>query len=147
MFVYSQKDNSFYKCLNQYVGTFTKIFMIMMQGWHELKNSQYFQDILYWIQRVTLPTLLPHGHWLIAVWTWVAETRVSWWFQIFHKIIICIKNFFISKRQLFFSWFLEFRILQLMMTLLNYFILCKIVLCIRRKNIFFCHHTFMKKVV
>ena len=30
-------------------------------------------------------------------WTWAAETRFSWWFQIFRKIIICIKNAFISK--------------------------------------------------
>ena len=34
-------------------------------------------------------------------------------------------------------------ILQLMMTLLNYLTLS--VLCIWRKNIFFCHHSFMKK--
>ena len=27
----------------------------------------------------------------------------------------------------------------------NYFTLCKIVLCIWRKIIFFCHHNFMKK--
>ena len=26
MFVYSQDDKSFYKCLNEYSGTFTKIF-------------------------------------------------------------------------------------------------------------------------
>ena len=38
-------------------------------------------------------------------------------------------------------------ILQLMMTLLNYFTLCKNVLCIWRKNIFFCHHNFTKKVI
>ena len=36
-------------------------------------------------------------------------------------------------------------ILQLMMTLLNYLTLSKIVLCVWRKNIFFCHHNFMKK--
>ena len=30
---------SFYKCLNEYGGSFTEIFMIMIQGWHELKNS------------------------------------------------------------------------------------------------------------
>ena len=29
----------------------------------------------------------------------------------------------------------------------NYFTLCKIVLCIWRKTIFFCHHNFMKKVI
>ena len=39
IFVYSQNDNSFFKCLNEYGGTFTEIFMIMMQGWHKLKNS------------------------------------------------------------------------------------------------------------
>ena len=36
-------------------------------------------------------------------------------------------------------------VLQLMMTLLNYFMLCKILLCIWRRIIFFCHHSFMKK--
>ena len=36
-------------------------------------------------------------------------------------------------------------ILQLMITLLNYFTVFKIVLCIWRKLIFFCHHSFMKK--
>ena len=35
MFVYSQDDKRFYKCLNEYGGTFTKIFMITIQGWHE----------------------------------------------------------------------------------------------------------------
>ena len=30
-------------------------------------------------------------------------------------------------------------------TFRNYFTLCKIVLCIWRKTIFFCHHNFMKK--
>ena len=45
MFVYSQDDKSFYKCLNEYGGTFTKIFVITIQGWHELKNSNYLQDI------------------------------------------------------------------------------------------------------
>ena len=30
---------SFYKCLNEYGGSFTEIFMITIQGWHELKNS------------------------------------------------------------------------------------------------------------
>ena len=39
IFVYSQDDKSFYKCLNEYGGTFTKIFMITKQGWHKLKNS------------------------------------------------------------------------------------------------------------
>ena len=29
----------------------------------------------------------------------------------------------------------------------NYFTLCKIILCIWRQNIFFCHHNFMKKVI
>ena len=36
-------------------------------------------------------------------------------------------------------------VLQLMMTLLNYFTLCKLMLCIWRKIIFFCHYGFMKK--
>ena len=45
MFVYSQDDKSFYKCLNEYDGTFTEIFMITIKGWHELKNSQYIEDI------------------------------------------------------------------------------------------------------
>ena len=39
---------------------------------------------------------------------------------------------------LFFSRFIIF-------TFRNYFTLCKIVLCIWRKIIFFCHHNFMKK--
>ena len=107
MFVYSQDDKSFYKCLNEYGRTFTELFMITIQGWHELKNSYYLQVISYWIQRVTLPTFLPQAHWLIAIGTWADETRVCWWCQIFHKIIICIKNFFISKRQLFFLRVLE----------------------------------------
>ena len=38
-------------------------------------------------------------------------------------------------------------ILQLIMTLLNYFTYCKIVLWIWRKNIFYCHLNFMKKVI
>ena len=38
-------------------------------------------------------------------------------------------------------------ILQVMMTLLKYFTLCKIVLCIWRKIFFFCNHNFMKKVI
>ena len=39
MFVYSQDDKSLYKCLNEYDGNFTKTFMILIEGWHELKNS------------------------------------------------------------------------------------------------------------
>ena len=39
MFGYSQDDKSFYKCLNEYGGTFTEIFMIMIQACHELKNN------------------------------------------------------------------------------------------------------------
>ena len=41
-FVYSQDDKddkSFYKCLNEYGGTFTKILMITIPGWHKLKNG------------------------------------------------------------------------------------------------------------
>ena len=72
MFVYSQDDKRLYKCLNEYGGTFTEIFMITIQGY-----SQYIQDIFYWIQRVALSTFLPQSHWLMAVWTWEAETRVS----------------------------------------------------------------------
>ena len=47
MFVYSQHDKSFYKYLTEHGDTFTKIFMITIQGWHELKNNEYHQDILY----------------------------------------------------------------------------------------------------
>ena len=36
MLVYSQDK---FLCLNDYGGTFIKIFMITIQGWHELKNS------------------------------------------------------------------------------------------------------------
>ena len=61
-------------------------------------EKQYLQDISYWIQRLTLPRFLPQGHLLIAVWIWVAETRVSWWCQIFHKIIICMKKVFFFKK-------------------------------------------------
>ena len=39
MFVYSQDEKSFYKCLNEKDGTFTESLMIRIQGWHELKNS------------------------------------------------------------------------------------------------------------
>ena len=87
MFRYSQDDKSFYECLNEYGGTFTEIFMIMIQGWHELKNSLFLQDVSHRIQRVNLSTFLPQNHWLIAVWTWSTETRVVWWWQIFHKLI------------------------------------------------------------
>ena len=87
----------FIKCLNEYGRTFTELFMITIQGWNELKNSYYLQVIWYWIQRVTLPTFLPQAHWLIAIGTWAAETRVCWWCQIFHKIIICIKTFLCQK--------------------------------------------------
>ena len=38
MFVYSQDDKSFYKCLNNMV-VLLPTFMIMIQGWCELKNS------------------------------------------------------------------------------------------------------------
>ena len=47
MFAYSQNDKSFNKCLNEYGGTSTEIFMITIQGWHKLKNTSYLQDILY----------------------------------------------------------------------------------------------------
>ena len=46
MFVYSHNDKSFYKYLTEYVGNFTKMFMITKQGWHEL-TSKHLQDILY----------------------------------------------------------------------------------------------------
>ena len=46
IFVYFHNNKSFYKYLTEYGGTFTKIFMITKQGWHELKNK-YLQDILY----------------------------------------------------------------------------------------------------
>ena len=39
MFVYSQYDKSFYKCITEYGGTFTEIFMITIQGWDESNNS------------------------------------------------------------------------------------------------------------
>ena len=101
MFVYSHDDKSFYKCLNEYDGTFTKIFMIMIQAgmnWKTVNTSRIFSIEF----RVTLPTYLLQGHWLIAVWTWAAETRVSWWCQIFHKIIICIKIFSYFKKTIIF---------------------------------------------
>ena len=41
MFVYFQDDKSFYKYLTEYSGTFTKIFMIVIQGWYQLKNNYY----------------------------------------------------------------------------------------------------------
>ena len=102
MFLYSQYDKSFYKCLNEYGGTFTKI------SWSWCKVSMNRKTVntprtfcIYWVQRVTLPTILPQSHWVIAVWTWGTETRVYWWCQIFHKIIFCIKILFISKIKLF----------------------------------------------
>ena len=52
--------------------------------------------------RVTLPTFLLLVHWLIATWSWVAETWVSEGGVIFYKTIILyilIKNFFISKKE------------------------------------------------
>ena len=107
MFVYSQDDKSFHKYLTEYGGTFTKIFMIMIQGWRELKNNTSrrfcveFREWLcpYFYHKVTDWWQHVPGHW---------KQRVSWWCQIFHKLIICIKNFSISTRELFFLWILEF---------------------------------------
>ena len=39
MFVYSQDDKSFYKNLTEYGDTFTKMFMITIQGCHESENN------------------------------------------------------------------------------------------------------------
>ena len=39
MFVYSQDDKSFYKCLIESCGIYTEIVMMTIQGWHESKNS------------------------------------------------------------------------------------------------------------
>ena len=39
MFVYSQDDKSFYKCLTESCGIYTEIVMMTIQGWHESKNS------------------------------------------------------------------------------------------------------------
>ena len=38
MIFYSQDDRSFYKYLTEYGSTFTKIFIVMIQGWHESKT-------------------------------------------------------------------------------------------------------------
>ena len=107
MFVYSQDDKSFYKCLNEYGGAFTVIFMITTQvgmNWKTVNTSRTFRiEFREW----HCPHFYPR---VIAVWTWAAETRVSWWCQIFHKIIVCTENFFISKRQLFSCEILNFPI-------------------------------------
>ena len=65
----------------------------------------------------------------VASWSW-------WWLFLYvkprlDKCLCCQAN----------VWC----VLQLIMTLLNYFTLCKIVLCIWRKFIFFCHQSFIKK--
>ena len=86
---------------------FYQNFHIMIQAgmnWKTVNTSRIFSIEF----RVTLPTYLLQGHWLIAVWTWAAETRVSWWCQIFHKIIICIKIFFNFKKTIIFLVNLEF---------------------------------------
>ena len=38
MFFYTQDDRSFYKYLTEYGSTFTKLFIFMIQGWHESKT-------------------------------------------------------------------------------------------------------------
>ena len=79
MFVYSEDGKSSYKCLSEYGGTFTELFMITIQGWHKLKNSQYLQDIYFVFNSESdFAHISTQGHWLIAVWTCVAETRVPW---------------------------------------------------------------------
>ena len=95
MFVYSQ---DFYKCLMKMVVLLPKFSLSRYKvgmNWKTVNTSRIFH--IEFVLRVTLPTFSPQGHWLIAVWTWAAETRVSGWCQIFHKIIICIKNFYFKK--------------------------------------------------
>ena len=50
--------------------------------------------------REWLCPFLPQGHWLIAIWTWLAGTRVSWWCPIFHEIA-CIKKKLFQKDNYF----------------------------------------------
>ena len=95
MFVYSQ---DFYKCLMKMVVLLPKFSLSRYKvgmNWKTVNTSRIFH--IEFVLRVTLPTFSPQGHWLIAVWTWAAETRVSGWCQIFHKIIICIKKFYFKK--------------------------------------------------
>ena len=52
--------------------------------------------------KVALYTFLLLVHWLIAIWSWVAETWVSEGGNVFYEEIvqyILIKNFFISKKE------------------------------------------------
>ena len=52
--------------------------------------------------KVALYTFLLPVHWLIAIWSWVAETWVSEGGNVFYQTIvqyILIKNFFISKKE------------------------------------------------
>ena len=49
----------------------------------------------------------------------------------------------LKRRGWLFSYLIFSRFI--IFTFRNYFTLCKIVLCIWRKTIFFCHHNFMKK--
>ena len=73
MFVYSQDDESFYKCLTESSGTFTEIFMMMIrQGSYELKNSSYLQDILY---RILLRPYFYHR--VTDLWKY----ELGWWKQ------------------------------------------------------------------
>ena len=98
MFVYSQDDKSSYKYLMKMVVLLPKFswsWYKVGMNWKTVNTSRIFH--IEFVLRVTLPTFSPQGHWLIAVWTWAAETRVSGWCQNFHKIIICIKNFLFQK--------------------------------------------------
>ena len=124
------------KCLFilRMIGVFINVYKRIW--WYFYQNFHDHDTRLVWIEKQLIPPgysilnsetdfayILPQGHWLMAVWTWAAETRAFWWCQIFRKIIICIKNFFISKRQLFFLWVLEFPNL-LLMTLGKLSVLC-----------------------
>ena len=62
-----------------------------------------------------------------------------------HSMTLCFN--FIKKHRLHIHFSYEIFSRFIFFTFRNYFALCKIVLCIWIKIIFFCHHNFMKKVI
>ena len=61
MFVYSQDDTSFYKCLTESSGTFTKLFMMMIRQGSVLIEKQFIPPG-YFVLNFTSPIFLTQGH-------------------------------------------------------------------------------------
>ena len=103
MFVYSQDDKSFYNYLTKYGGTFTKF----SWSWYKVGMNRKTIPPGYFVlnsdtnfAHISTTRSLTDGKMNLGS----GNNSVSWWCQIFHEILICIKNFFISKRQLFSLW-------------------------------------------